>query len=490
MNNDTAQYPYSPSFQLRILAALVQDPTLYSRYHGVWKSSYYTDPLCQLVAQCIFEFRELNKHSPNQDTLLNYAISKNENSDMEFKRKILDKIEELFNHEVIDKEWTEKVVVEWARAQSIEDAILTCAKLLEENKKDKIPQIIDDAYKVGEDITKLGTMISSTFSNPSALIISQKKAKIPTGFSDLDPFIEGGVGGGEILVFLGPPKGFKSGNMLNATIPALQAPYGKKVTYISLELREEKVLERYCYRLTQMNKDQLMENPPEFDKKFESRVSQILTGQLAIKNYPTRSATASMIRRYLDMLDSQGHTTDLLVVDYGNIMKPENKYYSDFSGIGENFESLRAISIERDIPVITAARTNREGLMTDNLKMEHIAGSMEIAACADYVVALLQTDTEHRDWTMRHKLLLNRNEDCGVVIGNSIDYDTYTIYNTGVVNTENEEQSEKEAKEEKRKKFNEGDNGGKKLINSNTSGVGRETLERLHSIIFKKNNPK
>lgn len=474
--NPEASYPYSPSFQKRILASLLQDPTLYTRYNNVWNPSYFTDSTYQVIANCLFDFRELNKHSPNKDTLLNYVVTKYENSDFQFKKRIVDEINDLYSFEVVDKEWTEKVIVDWAKAQAIESAILTGAKYLEEGKKDKILSLIEDAYKVGEDITKLGTIVSNDFKSPSALILSQKKSKIPTGFSDLDPLIGGGVGGGELFVFLGPPKGFKSGNMLNATIPALQAPYGKKVTYISLELREEKVLERYCYRLTKMNKDQLQENPEEFDRKFEERASKVLTGQLAIKNYPTRTATPSMIRRYLDMLDSQGHTTELLVIDYGNIMKPEHKYNSDFTGIGENFESLRAIAIERDIPVITAARTNREGLLTDNLRMEHIAGSMEIAACADYVVALLQTDSEHRDWTMRHKLLLNRNEDCGIIIGNSIDYSTYTIYNTGIVNTEDEESEKKSSK----KKKDEPEETPKKIYN-----VSLDTVKKLEKILKK-----
>lgn len=431
-------YPYSPGFQLRILAALVQDFSLYPRYYGIWKAEYFTDPINRIIAGALFEYRESNATSPVYETILNYVVCKYVSKDQEFQQKLVDRITELYETSLDDQEWSEKMVIDWAKSQALAIAVWEGAQFLTSGQKEKIKPLVDEAYRVGDDISKVGLVITKDTQTPSSIILQQKKNKIPTGFSDLDPLIEGGVGGGELFIFLGPPKGFKSGNMLNATIPALQSPFGKNVTYITLELKEEKVMERYCYRLTGLNKEFLLTKTAEFDQKFEDRVQKILTGKLAIKNYPTRSATASTMRRYLDMLESQGHKTDLLIVDYGNIMKPERNYNSDYTGIGENFESLRSIAVERDIPVITAARTNREGLMAEDLRMEHIAGSMEIAACADYVVALIQTEQEHKEWSMRHKLLLNRNEDCGIIIGNNIDYPSYTINNCGIINKEEE----------------------------------------------------
>jgi replicative DNA helicase len=439
------QYPYSPSFQMRIAAALLQDPGLYPRFFGIWNADRFSDPIIQTVMRSFFEFRETNKHSPHLESMMNVVVLKHDNSGDDFKAKIVETLTSLYNHEVVDKEWTEKVIVKWSRSQALEAAVIESADLLSKGQGEKIPEIIEVAYRTGEDISKIGTIITRETRKPSQVIIAQRKDKIPTGFSDLDPLIGGGLGGGEMIVFLGPPKGFKSGNMLNAMMPSIQAPYSRCATYVTLELKEEKVFERFSYRVTRMNSKDLMENPEKFDLKWEERIEQILTGRLAIKNYPTRTATATMIRNYLDLLDAQGHPTGLLVVDYGNIMKHEGKYSSDFTGVGENFESLRAIGIERDIPVITAARTNRESLQAEDLRMEHIAGSMEIAATCDYCVAIIQTDEEHRDWTMRHKLLLNRNEDCGIIIGNNVDYDTFFMTNTGIINNADTEGGDEES---------------------------------------------
>jgi replicative DNA helicase len=476
--NDVEQYPYSPSFQNRILAALLQDPGLYPRYYSVWNSSYFTDPINQIIATVLFEFRSLHKQSPNIDTVINSVITRNERSPDDFKKQLVERINILYTTELVDQQWTEKVVVDWARAQAIEAAVIESADCLSKNQKSKIPKIIDQAYRTGENIEKLGLFVDKNSTKPSVAIKSQKINKLPTGFSDLDPLIEGGVGGGELLVFLGPPKGFKSGNLLNSIIPSLQAPYGKAVTYISLELKEEKVYERFCYRITKLDKDFLNSNPEAFDKKFEERIQQILSGKLAIKVYPTRSAGCSQVRSYLDFLDSRGHQTGLLVVDYGNIMKVEDARQSEWTGIGANFEGLRAIGLERDIPVITAARTNREGLLSEDLKMEHIAGSMEISATCDYCVALIQTPEEHRSSTMRQKLLLNRNEDSGIIIGCDIDYPTYTIVNTGIINSSEEEEDEENPKEKRREESNS-----KRIDLKNSKSLPPDQLAKLKSVL-------
>jgi hypothetical protein len=478
--NIEGQYPFSPMYQRRILAGLLQDPVLYAKYYGIWNYRYFSDGIIQSIAQVYFDFRTVNKHNPDRETMINEVVLRNERSSEEFQLKLLQELEACYTHEVVDKEWMEKTVVDWAKNQAIESAVLQAAEELSKGKRGVIKKIIDEAVRVGEDIQNTGLFIHKGMSPISSVILTQRRGSIPTGFTDLDMLIGGGPGPGELFCFIGPPKGFKSGNMLNATMPALQAPYNKNVTYVSLELSEPKVLERYAYRITKMTKNQLEENPADFDKKFLELVEAKFGGKLAIKNYPVRTMTPTRLRAYLDLLDSKGHVTDLLVVDYGNIMKSEDQWASEWSAIGSNFEALRAVAIERDIPVISAARTNRESLQTENLQMHHIAGSMEIAATVDYGIAIIQTEQEHKDWTMRHKVLLNRNEEANIIIGNKIDYPTYSIWNTGIIESDEGED------DKPKKQFRKREEQAPAAPTVAKSTVSPELRAKLQSVLLKK----
>jgi hypothetical protein len=177
----------------------------------------------------------------------------------------------------------------------------------------------------------------------------------------------------------------------------------------------------------------MMEAPEKFDADFRTKVSEAYTGQLVIKQYATRSMTGTMLRAYLDLMESNGHKTDLLVVDYGNIMKSESRSDQEHIGVGSCFEALRAIAVDYQIGVITAARLNREAFESNNVGMEHIAGSMEIAAVADYIIANMQTPDEKKQKKMRMKILANRNDVADVVLGIDLDPETMYMTSTGLV---------------------------------------------------------
>jgi len=431
--SESDKYPYSPLFQERILGCLVQDASVFGRFHGVWSHRYFRDNKLKVISQSYFQFRSKYNHNPDIDTLINEVILGQDATSDEYKRELVEVIGRLYNNEIVDKDAILDKVVHWAKDNALEDAIIRGVEKLNSGDRESIRVLMDEAYRVGSDLNNIGLIVDGGMDSVSDMIKGTIQSKIPTGFSDVDLCIGGGVGGGELFVFVGPPKGFKSGNLLNTALPALGTTQGKNVTYVSLELSQAKVLERFSYRITRMTQKQMLADSILFDKTYNESVSQKMSGQLAIKNYANRTMTSDHLRAYLDLLESNKHTTDLLIVDYGNIMKPKNSFSSEWTQIGSNFEELRAIAIDRNIPVITACRTNRESLNKDDVRLEHIAGSMEISATCDYAVALCQTSEEHKEWKMRHKVLLNRNEESDIMIGCDIDYPTYTIWNTGVI---------------------------------------------------------
>jgi replicative DNA helicase len=84
-------------------------------------------------------------------------------------------------------------------------------------------------------------------------------------------------------------------------------------------------------------------------------------GDLQIKEFGTGEASVSHIERYLELLYMYNEfVADFIVIDYGDIMKPVGKSTGDrYKDQGKVFQELRAFAKNHNVPVLTAAQTNR-----------------------------------------------------------------------------------------------------------------------------------
>ena len=146
------------------------------------------------------------------------------------------------------------------------------------------------------------------------------------------------------------------------------------------------------------------------------------TAHLYIKEYPPKSITCNDIRAYLENLKNNGHSFDVVIVDYLNLVKSTNKMSSDqmFLDGKEVSEQLRAISYDMHCPVISAIQTNREGMNNEHVGMENISQSSGIAFTADFLMTLIQTDDDRSHGQIRARILKNR---LGGMVGASVAFD-------------------------------------------------------------------
>ena len=49
---------------------------------------------------------------------------------------------------------------------------------------------------------------------------------------------------------------------------------------------------------------------------------QDVPGKLVVKEYPTRSASVQTIKSHLEKMGTRDHKPDLIIVDYGDLIKP------------------------------------------------------------------------------------------------------------------------------------------------------------------------
>ena len=156
-------------------------------------------------------------------------------------------------------------------------------------------------------------------------------------------------------------------------------------------------------------------------------------GELLIKYYPSRSATVQTIYTHLKTVELLGHSPDLVLVDYADLL-------SDTSGTGEIrhqlgniYEELRGLSGEFQIPVWTASQSNRSSLEEQVIGAEKISESYSKIMTADFVMSLSRKIEDKVANTGRIHIIKNRFGPDGLTFPTTMNTATgqIDIYNSG-----------------------------------------------------------
>lgn len=211
------------------------------------------------------------------------------------------------------------------------------------------------------------------------------------GWHDVDNIIDN-VRRGELVMFAGASGSGKSVCLSNVTHN--MAKQKLDVVLITLELREELISKRLDSIITGISSKEVFDKTDEIQKTYSS----IDMGNITIKKLPNGS-TANDVRSYLlEYTLTYGHTPDVLVVDYLDLMNPINKKDSYVNGIfGKDkaiTEELRDVFVEYNVYGFTASQLNRDSIDQVSKSMSHIAGGMSKINTADTVLAISRTEEQ------------------------------------------------------------------------------------------------
>ena len=168
---------------------------------------------------------------------------------------------------------------------------------------------------------------------------------------------------------------------------------GKNVLYITMEMSEEKIVERIDANLLNVNIKDIGTIPEQI---FTSRVAEIgrkTQGRLIIKEYPTASAHAGHFKGLLNELSLKKYfKPDIVFVDYLNICAS-----SRYKGhIVNSYTYVKAtqrnsgVLLLRTTYVVSATQTTRAVLVIVTLIHRHF-WILGLPATADFMFALIST---------------------------------------------------------------------------------------------------
>ena len=141
-----------------------------------------------------------------------------------------------------------------------------------------------------------------------------------------------------------------------------------------------------------------------------------MEGKLIIKEYPTRSASIQTIKNHIDKLRRRDFVPDLIILDYGDLIRPENSGRDEKRHQLETiYEELRGMAQENECPVWTASQTNRSGLNAEVITMESISEAFNKCFVADFIFTVSRTIEDKNTNTGRIFLAKNRNGPDGLI---------------------------------------------------------------------------
>ena len=220
----------------------------------------------------------------------------------------------------------------------------------------------------------------------------QKYSGIPIGFPTFDS-VTNGVRGGQLMVLIAAVKEGKSTMLLNIAHNVHVA--GRSVLYVSVEMPKEQIERRYDSRASGLSYSKIRDgrlNPTE-----EAIYQKCLATQKSRPNgfyvIDAHDCSTSYLRSKIRTFP---HKFDLIVLDYLTLIQPSVKGRDQWEAIGKTTEEVRAIARELNIPIITAAQANREGMKESKYKynVENVGLSHLISAHADTLLSLRLTDRD------------------------------------------------------------------------------------------------
>ena len=371
-------------------------------------------------------YAELMRDIPSEQNEKNFNIIINET------KRLSTLVDDILNIKESDynKTYLQDMIVRFTKERAIYFTVLDNISIIEKHKD------LNSCFSKFEEIAKydLNTDLGiEYFENIENHVerLNKPDLKIPTGIRGLDKVLYGGIPVDDTCLFLFMAQPGLGKSMFMANIAANWIMLGKKVLIISLEMSEHMYSMRMDSLFASININKLKDASEGLLKRIKSLKMGIPTAQLQIKEFPTGTCSAMMIKQYLKKLkEVKGFIPDLIVLDYLNIAKPNaggssmNMYEKGKSVA----EELRAISGEFHIPLISAIQSNRGGYSSQDIDMDNASESGGIPATADCMFGVFQLDGEREANKINLKVIKNR---YGGFIGDTIplevDYNTLQL---------------------------------------------------------------
>jgi archaellum biogenesis ATPase FlaH len=405
MTDKLSEYGYG--FQVKVIAALFTDRIFLQQIADIIQAEYFESDANSWLLEIVLEHFKQYKAPPSKD-VLKVKITEIENDIL--KTAVLEQLKEVFRYmESDDLSFVKDEILKFCKNQEIKRAIMDSVSLLKMGNYDEIKSKMDSAMKAGAD-TDIGL---DYINNVAARYNEAARHTITTGWDVIDDLMDGGLAPGELGVVMAPAGIGKSWMLINIGANAVKA--GKTVIHYTLELNENYVGQRYDSVLTGINAQTLKHHQETVEEKMKS-----LRGELIVKYFPTKSVGVMALKAHIEKTIMQNKTPDLIIVDYGDLLKVNTKK-DKHEALEDLYEELRGMAGEYGIPVWTASQAGRSALEEDIIEADKIASSYGKVMVADFLMSLSRKIEDKMSGTGRGHVIKNRFGPDGITLPSKIN---------------------------------------------------------------------
>jgi len=395
---------YGKSFQEGLCQLILEDRPFADQIGEVLNFNFLELSYLQAFVRKVYSYRDKYGVHPSYKIMTTVLRTELEDESETIQTQVRNYFSRIYNTDVEGEEFIKSTSLDFCRKQKLKEAMLESVKLLRSSSFDEISKVINDALKLGSD-NNFGYDYIKDFEKR---FLTKSRNPITTGWDRVDEICQGGLGKGELGVVIAPTGAGKSMVLVHLGASALKA--GLTVVHYTLELSEEVIAGRY---------DSCMFGIPLSDLKSMKEMIyesvQEIEGSLIIKEYPTKSASTKTIKTHLEKLAKRDISPDLIIVDYGDLLRPLVHNKERRTDLESIYEELRAIAQENTCPVWTASQTNRSGLNAEVITMEAISEAFNKCFVADFIFSVSRTVEDKNNNTGRVFVAKNRNGPDGLI---------------------------------------------------------------------------
>ena len=415
---DNANFDFEEDFQNEIAALTAMDPNFIRRTRDCIQPGHFEDvgnAYLVNIAQTYFDqYNRLPGKASIWAQLIRDAIESKQLR-KNFKDAVVDAFKRAKSSDLSDGDYAMDKITRFTKHQDIMSGLNECIDLASKGDWEGIERRMSKAFMQGakgeyteadywsdlDKRTKLRKDIASGLIKPTG---------IPLGIPKIDNILyHKGLGRKEMTVLM---AGAKKGKSMGLGDWALRfSKQGFNVLYATLEVSVDIIGDRMDANISRTDMDDLNTMINDVASKVQ-KISDApkKPGVLKLVEFPSGSLSPKGLQAYIERHKAEGIKFDVVVVDYADIMAPDNPTSDSQENSKQVWLGLRGIASRENVVMLTATQTNREGFKSDTAKAEHAADDFNKIRIADLVISINRTDQEREDNEARLFFAASRNQ--------------------------------------------------------------------------------
>lgn len=403
-------YPFGEAFLRKVLALAVRTDVVHrahgafaARFFGARDGSQRVKPPRQLLAELVERFcQDHPQEYPGQATMDELVAQAASGWRPEVRSVVEAEWRAIRDVPVPDPGYVREQIARWAQLEALAQAFTTGAVLLEQARQRRngetvtigteVRKLLDEALRIGMDpgegaaASKMAKQLMRDWASGSP-----QRRLASTGLARLDQALGGGPALGEVYYVLAPPKGAKTTLLLNVGLGAARRRVD--VAFFSYEMGLWPMLRRWSRWLANASKQELRLEPHRIEQAMRGwRASG--GGEIWFQRFIARKHGCAEAARVIERLRADGQNVRVVVLDYLNIMSPEQREQEKRHELSAISREMKALAAEQNVMVWSAALVNRKAVGKSIVRATDIAECYEVISVLDGAIAICGTEEE------------------------------------------------------------------------------------------------